>query len=42
MDSEVATLKESIEQALTECNDVSTLDLVYKLLVLSNTESRAD
>ena len=32
MDDDLA-LKELIKKALTECNDISLLDLVYKLLI---------
>ena len=34
MEPEEAELKELIKKALEECTDTSTLDLVYKLLIL--------
>lgn len=34
METDPAELKELITKALEECNDTSTLDLVYKLLIL--------
>ncbi len=34
MDPDPSEIKELILKALNECTDVSTLDLVYKILIL--------
>lgn len=41
MEPEPTTLKELIAAALDKCTDVGMLDLVYKLLLYDNIESRA-
>lgn len=40
MDSEPAALRELIIQALDECTDASTLDLVYKLLTYETSKGQ--
>ena len=32
-DPDVSTLKNLIEQAISACTDVNTLDLIYRLLI---------
>ena len=36
MEDDDAAIKTLIESALSECNDVELLDLIYKLLISSN------
>ena len=41
MDPEPAAIKELISKALEECEDLSLLDLVYKLIVSENIEGQS-
>lgn len=41
MDADPAAIKELITRALEECEDLSLLDLVYKLLVYESIEGQS-